>query len=142
MGLLGGIGKFISGAAKTVGGIAGKVADIGGKALSIIQKPMEALTSPVKQLAGGLLDKLPFGLGKIAKPFVDKLIDGAASFLAGGPLGGLGFLGKAAKTIQDVVKIAETVKGVADKVGAFANNPLGQANFQNIMAYSHAQHIQ
>jgi hypothetical protein len=141
MGFLGGIGKAIGGIAKTVGGIAGKVADIGGKALSIIQKPMDLLTAPVKKLAGGLLDKLPFGLGKIAKPFVDKLIDGAGSFLAGGPLGGLGFLGKAAKTIGDVVKIAETVKGAAEKVGAFANNPLGQGNFQNLMAFAHAQHI-
>jgi phage-related protein len=142
MGLLGGIGNFISGAAKTVSGIAGKVADFGGKALSVIQKPMETLTAPVKKLAGGLLDKLPFGLGKIAKPFVEKLIDSGASFLASGPLGGLGFLGKAAKTVQDVVKIAETVKGIADKVGAFANNPLGQANAQNLLAYAHAQHIQ
>jgi hypothetical protein len=142
MGFLGGIGKAIGGIAKTVGGIAGKVADFGGKALSVIQKPLETLTAPVKKLAGGLLDKLPFGLGKIAKPFVEKLIDSGASFLAGGPLGGLGFLGKAAKTIQDVVKIAETIKGVADKVGAFANNPLGQANVQNLLAYAHAQHIQ
>ena len=142
MGFLGGIGKAIGGIAKTVGGIAGKVADFGGKALSIIQKPMDVLTAPVKKLAGGLLDKLPFGLGKIAKPFVEKLIDSGASFLAGGPLGGLGFLGKAAKTIQDVVKIAETVKGVADKVGAFTNNPLGQANFQNIIAHAQAALIQ
>jgi hypothetical protein len=142
MGFLGGIGKAIGGIAKTVGGIAGKVADFGGKALSIIQKPMDALTAPIKNLAGGLLDKLPFGLGKIAKPFVDKLIDSGASFLAGGPLGGLGFLGKAAKTIQDVVKIAETVKGVADKVGAFTNNPTGLGNFQNIIAHAQAALIQ
>jgi hypothetical protein len=142
MGFLGGIGKAIGGIAKTVGGIAGKVADFGGKALSIIQKPMEALTAPIKNLAGGLLDKLPFGLGKIAKPFVDKLIDSGASFLAGGPLGGLGFLGKAAKTIQDVVKIAETVKGVADKVGAFTNNPTGLNNFQNIIAQAQAAFVQ
>jgi hypothetical protein len=142
MGFLGGIGKFVSGAAKAVGGIAGKVADFGGKALSIIQKPMEALTAPVKKLAGGLLDKLPFGLGKIAAPFVNKLIDSGASLLAGGPLGGLGFLTKAAGTIQDIVKIAETVKGVADKVGAFANNPLGQGNLQNIIAHAHAAFVQ
>jgi hypothetical protein len=142
MGLFGGIGKALGGIAKTVGGIAGKVADIGGKALSIIQKPLDVLTGPVKQLAGGLLDKLPFGLGKIAKPFVDKLIDGAAGFLAGGPLGTLGTLGKVAKTVGDVVKIAETVKGVADKVGAFANNPLGQLNFQNILANAQAKFVE
>lgn len=142
MGFLGGITKAIGGIAKTVGGIAGKVADIGGKALSVIQKPMDLLTSPVKKLAGGLLDKLPFGLGKIAKPFVDKLIDGGASLLAGGPLGGLGFLTKAAKTIGDIVKIAETVKGVADKVGAFTNNPAGLSNIQNIFAAAQAQFVQ
>jgi hypothetical protein len=141
MGFIKSSGKAIGGIAKTVGGIAGKVADIGGKVLNVIQKPMDMLTSPIKKLAGGLLDKLPFGLGKIAKPFVDKLIDGAAGFLAGGPLGSLGFLGKAAKTIGDVVKLAETVKGVADKVGAFANNPLGQLNFQKIMAFAQAQHV-
>jgi phage-related protein len=127
MGFLGGITKAIGGIAKTVGGIAGK---------------MDALTSPIKNLAGGLLDKLPFGLGKLVKPFADKLIDGAASFLAGGPLGGLGFLTKAAKTIQDITKIAETVKGVADKVGAFTNNPTGLSNFQNIIAAAQAAFVQ
>jgi hypothetical protein len=145
---MGGIGKAIGGALKTVGSIAGKVgeiagkvADIGGKVLNVLQNPMEALTKPLKDLAGKALDKLPFGLGKLAKPLAEKLIDGAASFLSKGPLGSLGILGQAAKTVGDVVKVAETVKGVADKVGAFANNPLGQANFQNIMAFSHAAHI-
>ncbi len=39
-------------------------------------------------------------------------------------------------------KIAETVKGVADKVGAFANNPLGQLNFQNILAHAQASFVE
>lgn len=138
---MGGALKAVSSFASKVSDIAGKVADIGGKVLNVIQKPMDALTSPIKNLAGGLLDKLPFGLGKIVKPFADKLIDGAASFLSKGPLGGLSILGKAAKTVGDVTNIAETVKGVADKVGAFANNPLGQGNFQNIIAFAQAQHI-
>ncbi|MBN1205731.1 MAG: hypothetical protein JXB05_12515 [Myxococcaceae bacterium] len=124
-----GIGKFVG----KVGDIAGKVANIGGKVLNVISKPLDTLTSPIKKLAGGLLDKLPFGLGKLVKPLAEKLIDSAAGFLAGGPLGGLGILGKAAKTIGDVVKIAETVKGVADKVGALTN-PLAQGNFQQLMA--------
>ena len=131
-GALKAVGKFVG----KVGDIAGKVASIGGKVLSVIQKPLDLLTSPIKKLAGGLLDKLPFGLGKFLKPLAEKLIDGAAGFLAGGPLGGLGLLGKAAKTIGDVVKIAETVKGVADKVGALTN-PLAQGNFQHLMAAAH-----
>jgi hypothetical protein len=138
---MGGVIKAIGNVAGKVASVAGKVADIGGKVLNVIQKPMEALTSPIKNMAGGLLDKLPFGLGKIVKPFADKLIDGAASFLSKGPLGGLSILGKAAKTVGDITNIAETVKGVADKVGAFTNNPLGQGNFQNIIAQAHAAHI-
>lgn len=126
--------KAIGNIASKVGQIAGKVASIGSKVLSIIQKPMDMLTAPIKKLAGGVLDKLPFGLGKMIKPFADKFIDGAASWLSGNVLGGLGILGKAAKTVGDVVKVAETVKGVSDKVGAFANNPSGIFNFQNLMA--------
>ena len=32
-----------------------------------------AVMAPVKKVVGGALEKLPFGLGKIAQPFVDKL---------------------------------------------------------------------
>ncbi|WP_224240626.1 hypothetical protein [Hyalangium gracile] len=135
--VLKGIGKVAS----TVGKIAGKVANIGGKVLNIINKPMEALTSPIKKLAGGVLDKLPFGLGKMIKPFADKFIDGAASFLSGNVLGGLGVLGKAAKTVGDVVNIAEKVKGVADKVGAFSNDA-ATGNWQNIIARTQAQFVE
>lgn len=141
MGVVKSIGKAVGKVAGKVGSIAGKVANIGGKVLNVIQKPLSVLTSPIKKLAGGLLDKLG-PVGQFLKPFAEKLIDGAAGFLAGGPLGSLGFLGKAAKTIGDIVKVAETVKGVADKVSAFTNNPLGQANFQNIMAHAHARFIQ
>jgi hypothetical protein len=138
---MGNVLKAVGNFASKVGSIASKVADIGGKVLNVIQKPMEALTGPIKKLAGGLLDKLPFGLGKFIKPIAEKLIDSGASFLSSGPLGAMGILGKAAKTVGDVVKVAETVKGVADKVGAFTNNPLGQGNFQNIIAQAHAAHI-
>jgi hypothetical protein len=133
------MGKVISGLGKLAGKVsevAGKVIDFGGKALSIIQKPLDVLTSPIKKLAGGLLDKLPLGLGNFLKPVVEKLIDSAAGFLAGGPLGGVGILTKAAKTVGEIVKVAETVKGVADKVGALAN-PVAQGNFQQLVAAAH-----
>jgi len=137
---MGGVVKGITNFAKKVGDIAGGVANIANKALSFIQKPLDVLTQPIKGMVGGLLDKLPFGLGNFIKPLAEKLIDGAAGFLAGGPLGGLGILGKAAKTIGDIAKIAETVKGVADKVGALGTPP-AQQNFQNLMAWSQAQHV-
>lgn len=148
MSFLSNLTSGISSALKTVGNvaskvsdIAGKVADIGGKVLQVAQKPLSELTAPIKQLAGGFLDKLPFGLGNLVKPVADKLIDGAASFLSKNVLGATGILAKATKTIGDVVKVAEGIKSVADKVGAFTNNPLGLGNFQNIIAQAHAAHL-
>lgn len=132
--------KSVGSIASKVGGIAGKVADIGGKILKVAQSPLSALTDPIKKLAGGFLDKLPFGLGNLVKPFAEKLIDSGASFLSKNVLGATGILGKATKTIGDVVKLAEGIKGVADKVGAFAN-PLAQGNFQQLIAQAQAAHI-
>jgi len=132
--------KTVGNVASKVSDIAGKVADIGGKILNVVQKPLSELTGGIKNLAGGLLDKLPFGLGNLVKPLADKLIDNAASFLAKGPLAATGILGKAAKTVGDVVKVAEGIKGVADKVGAL-DNALAQGNFQQLIAAAHAAHI-
>lgn len=108
-----------------------------GKALDFISKPLEAITSPIKGLVGGLLDKLPGGIGEFLKPIANTLIDNAAGFLAGGPLGALGSLGQAAKTFGDVAKIAETFKGAGDAVGALTSKP-AQDNFQNILAFAQA----
>jgi hypothetical protein len=135
---MGNVLKAVGNFASKVGSIAGKVADIGGKVLNVIQKPMEALTGPIKKLAGGLLDKLPFGLGKFIKPVAEKLIDNAGSWLSSNVLGGMGFLSKAAKTVKDVVGIAETVKNVSDKVGALTDS-VAQGNFQKMMAFAQGQ---
>jgi hypothetical protein len=140
MGFLSGITKAFSGIAKTVSKVAGGVANIAGKALNFIQSPMSAITSPLKKLAGGLLDKMPFNIGKFAKPFVDKFIDGGASMLLGGPLAGLSQLTKFAPTIQSIADIAEKVKAGADKVGALAEKP-SLENAQNLFAYAQAQKV-
>jgi hypothetical protein len=124
-----------------VGGIASKIANIGNKAINLIKAPLETLTNPIKKLAGGFLDKLPFGLGKMIKPFADKFIDGAGSFLQKNVLGGLGILTKATKTAGDIANIAETVKGVADKVGAFSTSA-AQFNIQNLFAHAHASKVE
>jgi hypothetical protein len=137
MGFLGGIGKALSGIGK-VAGVVGQVAGGIGKIANFLKNPLETLTGPIKNAVGGLLDKLPGGIGQMVKPFVDKFLDKGLSFLAKGPLGGLGFLAKAQPTIGKIADLAQQVGDIAGKVKAFAENPMGQLNFQNIIAHSHA----
>lgn len=136
MGFLSGIGKALGGVARTVS----KVADVVGKVTNFIQKPLDQIMAPVKKLVGGALDKLPFGIGNFIKPFADKFLDKALSFVAGGPLGGLGLLSKAMPTIKKLADLAETVGGIAKKVGD-ALPPQGGINLQNIFAHAHAQKL-
>lgn len=126
---------------KKIGDIAGKVAKVAGKAFDIIQSPAKAITEPLKKIAGGFLDKLPFGIGKIAKPFVDKFLDSGVSMLLGGPLSGVMEMAKkAAPFVKGLGDLATTVKEGADKVGALTE-PLAQQNMQNIFAQAQAQHV-
>jgi hypothetical protein len=136
MGFLKGIGKAIGGIARTVG----KVADVVGKVTSFLQKPLDAIMAPIKKVVGGVLDKLPFGIGNFVKPFVDKFLDNALSFVAGGPLGGLGLLAKAMPTIGKIADLAQTVGGIAKKVGD-ALPAEGGVNLQNIFAHAHAHKL-
>jgi hypothetical protein len=136
MGFLKGIGKAIGGIARTVS----KVTDIVGKVTSFLQKPLDQLMAPVKKLVGNVLDKLPFGIGNFIKPFAEKFLDNALSFVAGGPLGGLGLLTKAMPTIKKLGDLAETVGGIAKKVGD-ALPPQGGINLQNIFAHAHAHKL-
>ena len=75
---LGGLGKALGG----LGSVAGKAASVLGKISGMVQKGMSALTGPVKGLVGKMLDKLPFGIGQLAKPFANKFIDNGLSMLA------------------------------------------------------------
>lgn len=132
--------SFLSGLGKAIGGFASGVSKVAHKVTSVInfiKQPVDKLLAPVKNIVGGALDKLPFGLGKIAKPFVDKFFDSAVSFLAGGPLGGLAFLAKAMPTIDKVADLAAKVGQVADTVGGFVN-PQAQSNAANIFAEAQA----
>jgi hypothetical protein len=137
MGFLSSIGNAL----KTVGNIAGTVGKVAGgigKVANFLKNPLETLTGPIKSAVGGLLDKLPGGIGQMVKPFVDKFLDKGLSFLAKGPLGGLGFLAKAQPTIAKIADLAQKVGEMAGKVKAFSENPMGALNFQNIIAHSHA----
>lgn len=120
--------------AGTVSKIAGGIANIGGKALEFLKKPMSAVMDPISKFIGEKVGKLPF-VGKFLGPIAENLFkQGASALLGEGPLGSLGFLAKLAPKLEDVVKLAETVKKTADKVGAFSENPIGLSNWQNIIA--------
>ncbi|AEI63794.1 hypothetical protein [Corallococcus macrosporus] len=137
-----GITKAISNVASTVSKIAGGIANIGGKAMEFLQKPLSSLVSPIASFIGDKVGKLPF-VGKFLGPIAENLVkQGASSFLGEGTLGSLGFMSKIAPKVQDITNIAQTVKGAADKVGAFVDNPLGQQNFQNIIAQNHARFVE
>ena len=131
------IGKAL----KTIGDIAGTVGKVAGgigKVANFLKNPLETLTGPIKSAVGGLLDKLPGGIGQMVKPFAETFLDKGLAFLAKGPLGGLGFLAKAQPTIGKIADLAQKVGDLAGKVKAFSENPLGQLNFQNIIAHAHA----
>lgn len=135
---VGNIVKSVTSAASKIGDIAHKVADFGGKAVKIMSNPEEAISGFVKKAAGGLLDKLPFGLGKIAKPFADKLIDHGLSLLDKGPLGSVfEFAKKLAPNVKQLADFAETVSGVAKKVGAF-QLPSSVQNLQEMFSSAQA----
>lgn len=132
--------SFLSGLGKAIGGIAGGISKVAGtvnKVIDFIKKPVSELMAPVKKFVGGALDKLPFGLGKLVSPFVDKFFDNALSFLAAGPMGGLSILTKAMPTIDKIADIAKKVGGIADQVGGWVNSD-AQNNVANVLAESQA----
>lgn len=140
MGFIGKIGKAISNVAKKVGDVAekigsfaGKVANIAGKAVNILQAPQQALSGFIKKAAGGLLDKLPFNLGNMIKPFAEKVIDGGLSLLSKGALGSVfTFAQKLAPTVSKLADFAEAVSSAAKKVDAFADGVTGESSLNNV----------
>jgi hypothetical protein len=131
MGFLKGIVKGAANALGNVGKTLGKVADF-------LQSPLKAFTEPLKQMVGGFLDKLPFGLGNVFKPFVNTFLDNPLAFVGGGPLGGLGMLSQAAGSVRQLSDLATNVSG---QLNQFADALPGPAlgNVQNIFAHSHAR---
>ena len=135
-GALGGIGKAVGGLANGLSGIAGKIGSALGQVSGLVDKAMSAITGPLKGMIGGLLDKLPFGIGQLAKPFVDKFIDNGLAMVAGGPLGGVAsMLGKAG-TVGKLADMVETVRTGAKTVGDIAE---GRFNAQQMAAFAQAQ---
>jgi len=140
MGLFKSIGKVIGGIAKTVGNVAskvadvaGKVADVAGKAVKIMQAPEQALSGFIKKAAGSLLDKLPFNLGNMIKPFAEKVIDGGMAMLSKSNLGSIfEFAKKLAPKVGQLADFAEKVKQTAEKVGTFTNPAIRDSAMNNM----------
>jgi len=96
MGLFGGIGKLIH-----------KATDFVHKAVDFIKKPFDLVQSLASKLVGKLANMLPFGLGKIVGPLLQKLVPLGLSFLTGGGAGVLGGLFQAANTVDKFANIAD-----------------------------------
>lgn len=146
---MGAIGKVVSKVTDTVGKVAqtvskvaGGIANIGGKAMEFLKKPVSELMNPISKFIGEKVGSIPF-VGKFLQPAVEGLLkQGATALLGEGPLGGLGFLAKLAPKLADLTKLAQTVQKWADKVGGFAQNPVGLENFQNIIAQRHGAMVE
>lgn len=130
MGFFDGIGKVLS-----------KVTSFANKALSFIKAPLAAITKPLTDVVGKVLDKLPFGLGKLAKPFVETFMTQGLAWLAGGPLGGfMSLLGKIAPTAEKIVGILNTADQAIN--GGLRNmQQPALENAQNAIAYTQAQSL-
>ncbi len=133
MGFFGGIGRFFSRAVSFVG----RAASIIQKGLDFIQKPInELISKPLSGLLGKVLDKLPFGIGNLVKPLVDKFLNNALSFLAPG---GVGLLGALAKAVPSLSKLTDIAKTVGDVVGGINKMGLPQAQSNITELFASAQ---
>lgn len=140
MGLFRSIGRAVSRVAGSIARPLSRITSFANKALSFIQKPMELLnkvTEPFKNMLNGVLDKLPGGIGKMLKPFVDKFFNSALSFVAGGPLGAFGQFANIANAAGKGVELLNTVN---DAVGGLQNglSPEGIHNIAEIYAKAQA----
>lgn len=128
MGFLSGLGKIVH----SVTGIADKV-------LKFVKAPLDFITKPLTGLANKLLDKLPFGLGKLVEPFVDKFLGTAVGWLAGGPLGGImSMISGAANTVETVDNVLHIADGALNGGLKSLAQPALE-NAQNLFSFAHAQ---
>lgn len=132
---------FLGRVFRRVTSFVGRAASFVQKGLDFIQKPLSSLISkPLSSLMGKVLDKLPFGIGKFIKPFAEKFLNNALSFLAPG---GIGILGALTKAIPSLSKLTDVVKGISDVVGGInkLNLPQAQSNITELVAFRQSQLI-
>ncbi len=140
MGLLDKIGGAIGGLAKGVSKVASTVGNIAGNVKNLLSAPLSQLAAPIKGLVGKALDKLPFGIGNMIKPFAEKFMDKGLSALSGTTLGGLGVFAKAMPTVSKIADLATKIADVANRVGQ-EFPAQGKLNLANIFAHAQAAKI-
>lgn len=141
MSFLSKIGNFVGQAAQTVSKVAGTVSNIAGNVQNLLKAPLSQLAQPIKDMVGKALDKLPFGIGNMIKPFADKFMDKGLSSLQGSTLGGLGVFAKALPTIGKIADLASKIADVSNRVGQ-EFPAAGQSNLANIFAHAQAAKLQ
>lgn len=110
-----------------------------GKVLDVVKKPLDFITKPLQGALEKLADKLPFGLGKVVKPFIGTFLNNAIGWLAGGPLGGFfSMVSNVANTAGKIDDILHTVDGMLG--GGILGLPQeAQENVQEGTAWAQAQ---
>ena len=102
MGFLSGVSNFISKATSFV-----------DKAVSFLKAPMESISKPLTGVLEKVADKLPFGLGKMVKPYIGEFLNKGLNWLAGGPLAGFfNVLPKVAETAEKISDALHSVDGL------------------------------
>lgn len=125
----------------SIGNIVHKVTSVVDKVTNFIKAPLSFITKPLTSLVDKLVDKLPFGLGKLVEPFVNKFLGTAVSWLAGGPLGGImSMLSSIAPAAEGIDKVLDVADGVLN--GGLKSLPsLALQNVQELSAFSQAQSL-
>jgi hypothetical protein len=133
--------SFFGNIGKAIGGFVHKATSFADKALSILKAPLDFITKPIQGLMDKVLDKLPFGLGNLVKPFADKFLSMGINWLAAGPLGGL------MSTLSTVAGVAGKVDDVLHTVDSALNGGIAslpdpaKQNAQNAFAFTQAQEL-
>jgi len=127
MGFFGKIGGFIS-----------KAAGFVSKAVDFVKKPFDMIQNAASGLISKLASKLPFGLGKIAGPLLQKLLPVAMNFLMPGGVGALSGLFKAANTVG---KFADMAKQAGGFLQGLDGGGKGLGNLQEIATHAFAQNL-
>jgi hypothetical protein len=108
--------------------------------LGFLKAPVDSITKLVAPMMDKLLDKLPFGLGSLVKPFAEKFLGSAVGWLARGPLSGvMNFLGKCEPTVEKLDGILHTLDKAVN--GFIGLPPPALDNVRNIAAFEHARRI-
>lgn len=129
MSLFSSIGSFVSKAISTVKSAYASITKFFNTPLS---ETLAKYKEPLEKIAGNL----PFGIGKVAKPWIDKNFDKAVAWLQKGPMATLASILGVSKSTDEVADTAEYASTAAQKAGGITQD--GAHNMAHITAAAHA----